>query len=205
MTKAKGKSRGRSSRAAKPAVRVLAVAGSPRRGGNTDVMVAEALRGAEEAGGRTRKFRVADLRIAPCRACMTCLRTKRCAQRDDMDRLLGPMAQSAVWILGTPVYWWGPSAQFKAFVDRWFGAVRGFSFKGKKVVLLLPLGDDSPATAKHAVGMLKTALRYTGARVAATVLGLGLGDKGDARRRPGVLREARAAGAKAVRAAAGAR
>ncbi len=187
----------------KSAVKALGIVGSPRRGGNTDVLVAEVLRGAAEAGAKTARKRLADLAIGPCRACFSCVPSGKCAQDDGMADLLEPMEQSRVWVLGTPVYWWGPTAQFKAFVDRWFGAIRKFPFKGKKVVLVVPLGDSNPAAAKHAVGMLSSALKYVGAEITDTVLGPGLGDRGDARKARGILRKARMAGAKAARAAAG--
>jgi multimeric flavodoxin WrbA len=184
-------------------VKALGIVGSPRRGGNTDALVDEVLHGAAKAGASTSKKRLAGLAIGGCRGCGACIPKGSCVQKDDMATLLGPMEKSGVWVLGTPVYWWGPTSQFKAFVDRWFGAVRKFSFKGKRIVLVVPLGDTDPATARHTVGMLSDALDYVGAVVVDTVLGLGLGDKGDARKNAGILKKARQAGAKAVRAAAG--
>ncbi len=73
-------------------------------------------------------------------------------------------------VLGTPEYWWGPTAQFKAFVYRWFDAIRKFPFKGKKVVLVLPPVDSDPAAANYAVGMLSRALKYVGAEITNRVL-----------------------------------
>jgi multimeric flavodoxin WrbA len=182
-------------------VKALGIVGSPRRGGNTDVLVSEVLLGAAEAGASTSKKQLSSLEIGGCRGCGACIPKGRCVQEDGMASLLGPMEKSRVWVLGTPVYWWGPTAQFKAFVDRWFGAVRRFSFKGKKIVLVVPLGDTDPVTARHTVGMLSDALCYVGAIVVDTVLGLGLGDKGAARKNPAILKRARQAGAKAVKAA----
>ncbi len=183
-------------------IKVLGIVGSPRRGGNTDVLVSEVLKGAFEAGAKTWKKRLADLAIGPCRGCCACVRTKRCVQKDGMLELLMPMEESAVWVLGTPVYWWGPTAQFKAFMDRWFGAIRKFPFKGKKVVLAVPLGDTNPGTAKNTLGMFECALKYVGAEITDVVLGLGMGDKGDAKKDRELLSRARRAGVKAVRAAA---
>ncbi len=186
----------------KEAVAALGISGSPRRGGNTDVLVAEVLAGAAEAGAKTAKKRLADLAIGPCRGCCACVRTGKCVQDDGMTDLLSPMEKSGVWVLGSPLYWWGPTAQFKAFVDRWFGAIRKFPFKGKKVVLVMPLGDTDPSAASHAIGMLRRGLDYVGAEITDVILGPGLGDKGDARKNVGVLRKARHAGAHAVRMAA---
>jgi multimeric flavodoxin WrbA len=101
-------------------IKVLGVVGSPREGGNTDTLVTEALRGATEAGGSTRKLFVGNYRIAPCTSCGACLKTGQCVHRDGMDELLPLMEEHQVWVLGTPVYWWGATAQMKVFIDRWF-------------------------------------------------------------------------------------
>ncbi|NIN64209.1 MAG: flavodoxin family protein, partial [Anaerolineae bacterium] len=84
--------------------RMLGFVGSPRRGGNTDILVDEVLRGAEEAGALVEKVTLTKLDIAPCRACDTCRKTGQCAQRDDMPALLEKMYHSQAWVLGTPIY-----------------------------------------------------------------------------------------------------
>jgi multimeric flavodoxin WrbA len=98
--------------------RVLGIVGSPRRGGNTETLVDEVLRGAKEAGAAVEKVILSELEIAPCLACDACLDTGKCVYQDDMTTLLERMRRSEIWVLGTPIYWWGPSAQFKTFLDR---------------------------------------------------------------------------------------
>ena len=61
-------------------------------------------------------------------ACDACRKTGQCAQRDDMQALLEKMERSQAWVLGTPVYWWGPTAQFKAFLDGGMAPTAGRSF-----------------------------------------------------------------------------
>jgi multimeric flavodoxin WrbA len=100
-------------------LQVLGIVGSPRKGGNTETLIDAVLSGAQEAGAWTEKVLLRDLEIGPCRACDACQRTGMCVQEDDMPALLEKMKHSSVWVLGTPVYWWGPTAQFKAFLDRW--------------------------------------------------------------------------------------
>jgi multimeric flavodoxin WrbA len=84
---------------------VLGIVGSPRRGGNTETLVDEVLRGAEEAGALVEKVILSKLDIGPCRACDACQDTGECVQRDDMPALLEQMEHSQVWVLGTPIYW----------------------------------------------------------------------------------------------------
>jgi multimeric flavodoxin WrbA len=144
--------------------RVLGIVGSPRRGGNTDVLVYEVLAGAAEAGALTEKVILSELDIGPCRACDACGKTGNCVQQDDMPALLEQMERSQVWVLGTPIYYWGPTAQFKSFIDRWYSTEHQVTpkiveFKDKRVVLAIPLGGTAH-DARHTVGMIEDALAY---------------------------------------------
>ena len=180
--------------------RVLGIVGSPRRGGNTDVLVDEALAGAAEAGALTEKVVLSKLDIGPCRACDACKKTGKCVQQDDVHALLEQMERSQVWVLGTPVYYWGPTAQFKAFVDRWYGAGKAVAFGDKRAVLIVPLESDTAHDARHAVGMIEDSLTWQKTELVATIVATGVGERGVVRERPDVLAEARRAGRKAVEA-----
>ncbi len=180
--------------------RMLGIVGSPRRGGNTETLVDEVLRGAEEAGALVEKVILSELDIAPCRACDTCRRTGRCVQQDDMPTVMERMRRSGVWVLGTPVYWWGPSSQFKAFLDRWYvGADVIFRSEGQRVILVIPLGDTDAGTARHVVGMLEDVLAYLNMELFATVLAPGAHHLGEVREHSSVLAAAYRAGQEAVR------
>ena len=180
--------------------RVLGIVGSPRRRGNTETLVDEALRGAEEAGALVEKVILSELGIGPCRACDACLKTGECEQRDGMPTLLEQMERSQVWVLGTPIYWWGPTAQFKAFIDRWrpAGAGRIVTFKGRRVILIIPLEDTDASTARHTVGMLTDMLDYLKMELFTTVVAPGVLHRGEVREHPDVLARARRAGQEAV-------
>ncbi len=80
-------------------------AGSPRRGGNTETILDEVLRGAAEAGAQIVKAVLAEKEVNPCRACNACSRTHVCIQKDDMEPMIESMKASRVWVLATPVYW----------------------------------------------------------------------------------------------------
>ncbi|MGD9140739.1 MAG: flavodoxin family protein [bacterium] len=181
--------------------KVLGIVGSPRRGGNTDIMVDYALRGAGEAGAAVEKVLLNDLTIAPCEACYACDATGSCVQQDDMAALFERMDACGVWVLGTPVYWWGPSAQMKVFMDRWFAKASNRDYRdilsGRRVVLVIPLGDADPRTARHVVGMFEDALAYVKSDVFEVVLAPGAYDMGDVNSMPEVLEKARAAGERA--------
>ena len=178
--------------------RVLGIVGSPRRGGNTEILVDEALAGAEEAGALAEKVILSELEIGPCRGCDACSNTGTCVQQDDLPALLEQMERSQVWVLGTPVYYWGPTAQFKAFVDRWYGADKAATFRGKRVALVIPLGSGDAHDARHAVGMLEDALAWQESELFATVVATGVFERGEVRQRPDLLAAARRAGRESV-------
>jgi len=182
---------------------VIAFVGSPRSGGNTDILVDEILSGAREAGATTTKVMLNDLTINPCKACYSCRPGGVCAQDDDMTGLYEKMREADVWVIGTPVYWWGPSAQLKAFVDRWFAKAgekeeQERIFKGRRIVLAIPMGDTNPETGRHIVGMFTDALNYVGAELFDTVFAPGAYNAGDVRDQAETMAKARAAGEAAV-------
>ena len=115
-----------------------------------------------------------------------------------MRRLLESMRRSEAWVLGTPVYWWGPTAQFKAFMDRWYGVNRDV-FMGRRVVLVVPLGGGSDSYARHTVGMLRDVLSYVGAEHQATILATGTHGRDSARGDKELMKAARAAGREIVK------
>jgi len=184
-----------------PPAKVLGVIGSPRRGGNTEILVDEVLRGAQESGAATEKIVLTQLDIRPCLACDGCADSGECVQKDDMAGLFEKMQESQVWVLGTPVYWWGPSAQFKAYLDRWYakaGEAHVDLFRGRRIVLAIPMGDTDVATARHTVGMFTDALDYVEAELFATLLATDANDRGEVQQQPQVMSAAFRAGREAV-------
>jgi multimeric flavodoxin WrbA len=176
--------------------KVLGIVGSPRRHGNTEILVDEILKGAEEVGACTEKVILNELDISPCRACNACHKIGECVQEDDMKELLEKMEKSQVWVLGTPVYWWGPTAQFKTFLDRWYGAGE-VTFKGRRVVITIPLGGGA-TYARYTKGILTEVVGYLGMDLVATVIAPGAHSLGAVRGHDEVLAEARRAGREAV-------
>ncbi len=177
---------------------ILGIVGSPRRGGNTETLVDEVLRGAEESGTLAQKVILSELDIRPCQACDDCKITGQCSQQDDMPALLEQMQRSQVWVLGSPIYWWGPTAQFKAFLDRWYGAGQQVTFRGRRSIVAIPMEDKDPKIARHTVGMFTDAMAYLKMELFATILAPGVLDPGKVREHPDVLAAARRAGREAI-------
>jgi hypothetical protein len=177
--------------------RALGIVGSPRHGGNTEILVDEVLRGAEEAGAHVEQVFLSELNVAPCQACDHCLSTGECAQRDNMPTLLEQMQHSQIWVLGTPVYWSGPTAQFKAFLDRWYSA-RRIEFEEPRAILVMPMGEPDIRYADCTVQTVRTALAYLKVDLFATVLAPNVWGLGEVRKYPDVIEAAYHAGQESV-------
>lgn len=162
--------------------KVVGIMGSPRIGGNTDRMVGWVLDAAREAGASVERVILKDKKIEQCRACDTCTKPPyRCVHKDDMEGLQAVLAGAQAVVLGTPVYWWGPSGTMKTFVDRWYGfrGDRKGTIRGKKFGLVVPMGDSDIATGRHVAGMFQDAMDYLGCELYEPVLAPGCSDTGD--------------------------
>lgn len=181
-----------------PEIQVLGFVGSPRRGGNTEILVDEVLSGAENVGALIEKIILNKLNINPCQACNSCYKTGSCMHDDDMPKLLEKMELSNLWVLGTPIYWWGPTAQFKTFLDRWYSP-KHQNFKGKHVILVIPFEGGHPRYARHTVGILTDVLDYLGMELFETVLAPGVNDRGAIREKIDILKRAYKSGQEAIK------
>ena len=176
-------------------MKVLGLVGSARRKGNTDILVDEILKVVEKQGGDAEKVFLSSMTINPCRGCSTCERTGKCIHDDDLAALVEKMKRSDVWIFGTPVYFWGPTAQFKAFMDRWFGISKDV-FKGKRVIIVMPLGDSDVYYARHAIGMVTDSCEYMGLKVFEKIIVPGVYEKGEVVKKPDIMNRTRDAAEK---------
>lgn len=98
--------------------KVLVLAGSPRKGGNSDLLCGAFMKGAREAGHETEKIYVDDLKLGGCKACYACRGTGKCFQQDGMAQVLEKMIAADVIVLATPVYFYSLSGQLKILIDR---------------------------------------------------------------------------------------
>ena len=99
-------------------VNVLGIAGSPRRGGNTDILLERAIAGARDAGADLESIVLCDLNIAPCLHCDGCLKEGRCVVEDDMQRVYPKLREADRLIIAAPVFFMGLAAQTKIMIDR---------------------------------------------------------------------------------------
>lgn len=162
--------------------KILGVIGSPRKKGNTDILVSKILEGAKSKGSKIETIYLADLDIQECDGCHVCWKGKSCCKHDDMNPIYSKIIESDVIIFGTPVYWYGPTALMKAFIDRfvYFNCPENRDkIKGKKAIIAVPFEDDDPKTAVLLVSFFEKSFEYLQMQFAAKLIVGGVTRKGE--------------------------
>ena len=98
--------------------KVLVISASPRKGGNSDTLCDEFIRGAQESGNTAEKVFLRSQKINYCTGCGVCNTTHKCVQQDDMAAILEKLVQADVIVMATPVYFYTMDGQMKTMIDR---------------------------------------------------------------------------------------
>jgi len=142
-------------------MKVLGIWGSPRVGGNTDLLLDALLRGAREVGADVEKVELRKLKISPCLEIYKCLETGECPIKDDMRDLYPKLLSADVVVLASPIFFYGVTAQAKAMIDR------TQAFWARRYVLK----NDFPGEQRQGILLLTAATKgkhvFVGARLAA--------------------------------------
>jgi len=153
------------------------LAASPRKNGNSTILALKAAEGVEAEGGKADVVRIADLKIAPCNACDSCIVKPEagCVIKDDMQPLYQKIKDAQGIIFATPVYWFNMSAQMKLFIDRAY-AIQGkgcWAFTGKDVGVILTYGDEDVFASGgiNALRSFQDIFAYVRANLVGTVYG----------------------------------
>lgn len=167
--------------------KILILSGSPRKGGNSDMLCDEFAKGAIEAGHDVEKIRVAEKNIGYCRACYACRGTGICAIKDDMGELLQKMIDCDVVVLASPVYFYAICAQLKTVIDR--SVARWTEIKNKQLYYIVTAAEDEKAAAEGTIASLHGfAECVDGAEEMGTIYGIGAYEKGEIIGSPAMLK-----------------
>ena len=116
------------------AIKVLAFAGSPRRGGNSETLLDWVLDAMKKEGDvEIEKIALTEADVHPCKGCNACEVLNKCVQRDGMDILHDKIIEADCMVLAAPIYCMGICSQAKALIDRFQ------VFRSRKFVLKLPV------------------------------------------------------------------
>jgi len=176
-------------------MRVLAVLGSPRKGGNTEILVDEVLRGAKAKGHVTERLRLYDCEILPCLDCRGCKREASgysCSLSDGMGEIYATLERADLIILGTPIYWYGPTAKMKLFIDRLRPYIASRKLAGKKGLVVAP-SEEGATCCGPLLQMFAMSFDYLGMENAGSLLAQAY-EKGEIKKMPGELERAREKG-----------
>jgi len=189
-------------------LKVIGIAGSPRRGGNTDLLLAEVLRGAISKGAEVKTIVLNDLNITPCQHCDACLEKGKCRIEDDMQMVYRELEAAHRIVLASPIQFMTVTAQAKAMIDRcqslW---ARKYILKqpplgsepGKKKGLFISVGGRRVANLFEPVlATVKSWFRSLDITYAGDLLFPGVDEKGAIAQHPDALRQAFLAGQKLV-------
>lgn len=163
--------------------KVLILSGSPRKGGNSDLLCDEFIRGAKEAGNETEKIYVAEKNIGYCRACYACKNGGVCAIKDDMAEILQKIIDADVLVLSSPVYFYSIAAQLKAVIDR--TVARWLEVKNKEFYYIMTAADADKSAFKTTLECFRGyAECVDGAKEMGVIYGGGAYEKGEIKKSP---------------------
>ena len=167
--------------------KVLILSGSPRKGGNSDILCDQFAKGALEQGNEVEKIFVAEKKIAPCSGCYFCRKSGgRCALNDDMGEILQKIIDCDVLVLSSPVYFYSMSAQLKAVIDR--TVARWTEIANKELYYITTAAEEDEDTMDGTLACMRGFAKCIDGYYEQGVLyGKGLYEKGEVLNRPELM------------------
>ena len=158
---------------------VLVISSSYRTKGNSARLAEEFSKGAKDAGNEVEFISLHDKKIAFCRGCLTCQKTKKCAISDDADVLREKMLHADVLVFATPVYYYGISGQLKTLLDR-CNPLYASEYRFREIYLLFAAAEDGDdAEQRTLAGFDGWVVCYDKAHLKGDVFCGGVNDVGD--------------------------
>ncbi len=181
--------------------RFLCIAGSPRRGGNTELLLDKAIEGAQSIGAEITKLVLNEMDFVPCQNCGVCSTEGRCRFEDDMVQVYDAIESCDRFIVAVPIYFTTVSAQAKAMIDRcqpyW---ARKFLLKRKRLegdrrgIMLSVSGFPHGRFFSNARKVLDIWMLVTDIKPVGEFCYFGIDGKDDIEKHPTALEEVYAAG-----------
>jgi multimeric flavodoxin WrbA len=151
-------------------MKILALNGSARKNGNTNILIEQILKGSRENGHKCEKLYLYDYEILPCRDCRDCKKGNyMCSLNDEMKKIYLKIEKADLIIFGTPNYWNGPTGKMKLLIDRMRPFVPSRKLKGKEWVVVSP-SAEGPNSCRLLVEMLRLSCDYLGMKYVGKVL-----------------------------------
>ena len=181
-------------------MKVLGIMGSPRIKGNADLLLDEALKGAQGQQVEVEKIIVDKMKITPCKEYYACLKDGNCVIRDDMDIIIPKLLEADGVIVASPMFFYGVTAQLKALIDRcqalWVrrNILKNLPESDKKGVFIGVGATRGKNLFEGSILVMKYFFQSFGAEYADELLVRGVDQKGEIKEHPDLLKEAFALG-----------
>ncbi|MFX1274118.1 MAG: flavodoxin family protein [Promethearchaeota archaeon] len=181
--------------------KILGIMGSPRKDGNTHILMSKIMEGVKIAGGSGEIIFLIDKLIKDCDGCHSCWKGNDCSKNDDMNEIYLKINESDIIIFGTPVYWYGPTALMKAFLDRfvYYNCPENrLKIRGKSAIIVIPFEEKNYETATPLIDMFEKSFRYLEIPLIERIIVPGVYHKGDVLKFDNILKSAFTLGKKIV-------
>jgi multimeric flavodoxin WrbA len=172
-------------------MKILALTGSPRKGSNTDILVDKILEGAKTKGHATEKLHLYDYEILPCLDCRRCKDIEtayKCTLKDGMQELYPRLEEADTIVFGTPIYWYGPTAKMKLFIDMLRPFITSRRLEGKKGIIAVP-SEEGPKCCGPIQEMFRMSFDYLGMENKGSILAQAY-ERKEIEKRPAELKRA---------------
>ena len=144
----------------------LGLIGSPRPEGNTATAVRDVLAGLALEGYSADEVLLSSCEILPIGDCQACVESGCCDLNDHFEELMQRLYAADLLVIGTPLYWYGPSGQLKQFIDRWSCLLDREEetfrqrMRGKPAAIVVAQGERGFYEVAPCLQMLEWTLRY---------------------------------------------
>lgn len=162
--------------------KILIITGSPRAGGNTDMLAAAFAEGAEGGGNLVKTFHAGRKHIEGCRVCDTCFSTgKACTFDDDFNELAQLLEWADGLVLATPLYWYTFTAQIKAALDKFYAFMNsgGRGLNNIRDLYLIACAADGEEAFEGLIKSYESIVGYLKCDDAGKLIVPGVYEKGD--------------------------
>lgn len=186
-------------------MKIIGVLGSPRENSNTDILLAQALKGAKAAGVKIEKICLGRLKFSPCIECGGCDKTGVCVLKDDLTPLYKKIEGADAVIIASPIFFGSLSAQTKAFIDRfqsvWVGKyiLKNVKQKNKEGAFLSVSGSGRADFFNNARSIARNFFAVIGAEYSGEILSPAVDKKAGIKKFKSVLEKAYRIGNKIAR------
>jgi len=139
---------------------IVVLIGSPRKGGNTDLLSTSFINGARDSGNKVEVIYANSVKVHPCLGCNKCQTNGGiCVIKDDMQEIYKTLSKSDIIVVATPLYFYGVSAQLKAIIDRLHNPIR-HTFNTKSLILLSVCADKEKEAFDGLIAEFKSTLKF---------------------------------------------